>query len=199
MEQSQMDYLKEQTNNLKLNYMYMDEVREENGLLPVGATEENPEGTGEGKVILGLKKLSMPNPFGSSPFEEKPKEEEKTEEEEKEGGKTLFDSDEVKGQIQNHDALTKMLQVKFREIIDGVLHGGLQRDDAMKAAEVLVKRQMALEEASIVNLLEVKLKRNLYALPVEGRAELDRRYAKYIDYFQKILDDALVLAGKVSK
>jgi len=192
-EQSRMDYEAEQSNTLKLNYKSFDEVRAENGLPPLGATKENPDGDGSGNVVPGLEKLKQPqaNPFGgpsagANPGPGFP------------SGKTLFDADEVNGQVQNHDYFVRDLQRKLRAIIDEVISGGLHREDAMANAQVVIKRQLALEEANIIGLMERKLKRNLYSLPVEGRAELDRRYQKYMDAFAAILEDALRLAGKVS-
>ena len=99
--------------------------------------------------------------------------------------------------MQNHDYFVKDLQQKFRTIIDEVINGSFHRDDALKSAEIIVKRQLALEEANVIGLMERRLKRNLYSLPVEGRAELDRRYQRYMDAFAAILEDALKLAGKV--
>jgi hypothetical protein len=167
--------LTEQANQIKLQYMTLDEVRKLNPNL-----KELPNG--EGKM---LKQQSVPafNPpssqEGSNSFNQQ-QPEEKAEEEQ-----------EMKGDA-NVNAVHSEFSLQLNEIIKKAKTGSITEDTALKEATVVIDTYVKQREKDALEYLSKKTGNQApMMLPPEQQIALDQQRKNYLVQFQAILKDVL--------
>lgn len=152
------DLLREQANQIRLTYMYVDEVRELNNKKPLP--------NGEGKTVKGLNQTS---PFEASPFMS-PQQTEQT--------------DQADHPAEQHPSLPALLKGFAKSVVDGDLDG----EQAFTQGVTVIQRYSELEQQRAEAWVRAKTGGRVSVLSPEMKEDLDRQTKQYLKDWRGMID-----------